>query len=179
MFCFFFCWFLLGKPNEWIFTKQEEGLQFALCLFKAEDLDKKFEPFNFFIFYSFVQHKFYVWCLPWSAVIHRSCKSGGALSSKFLAYLGRSMRLFLDQLFSWDWECEGVAIVAVNAPAAHKVSLTFFREKSNIFVFSFLVNLLTVNSNLHKEVCEGQVQGVVPLQYVVAINIFFMLYKTR
>lgn len=69
--------------------------------------------------------------------------------------------------------------MAVNAPAAHEVSLTFFREKSNIFVFSFLVNLLTVNSNLHKEVCEGKVQGVVPLQDVVAINIFFMLYKTR
>lgn len=69
--------------------------------------------------------------------------------------------------------------MAVNAPAAHAASLTFFREKSNIFVFSFLVNLLTVNSNLNKEVCEGHVQAVVPLQDVVAINIFFVLYKTR
>lgn len=36
-----------------------------------------------------------------------------------------------------------------------------------------------VNFNLNKEMCEGQVQAVVPLQDVVAISIFFMLYKTR
>lgn len=46
-------------------------------------------------------------------------------------------------------------------------------------LFSFLGNLLMINSNLNKEVCEGQVQAVAPLQDTVAINIFFMLYKTR